>query len=679
MNPSETSLSPSAISPTRLEPLSIVLFGPPGAGKSTVGEKLAGRLGRRFVDTDDLVEARAGMPTSAVVTQQGEAALRHLEREVCQALEGQAGLIIACGGGTLLDERNRRALEAAGRVVFLDCDTPTLDRRIAQSGERPLLSGNGPANIDGLVASRDAVYRSFPSRVPTGDIDVKGAADRVLDALSGSNTYRRPIEERTTYQLNLGHGCLAELCSDLAGARRRGHVVVVSDSNVSPLHAAGLAEALDAPLISVQAGEHSKSILSTQALYDSFLDHGMDRQSTVVAVGGGVVTDLTGFAAATFMRGIGWVAVPTTVLGMVDASLGGKVGVNLPQAKNLIGAFHPPVGVWGDIDTLDTLPARAFRSGLAEIVKAGIVGDGELFRWMERESSPPTARWLEKAAEVKAGIVEADPDDLGARQVLNFGHTIGHAFEKASQFRLTHGEAISIGMVMETRIAEAMGLADAGFADRVARVPPPTWPSHRPGMDRRQPRDAGPRARQEARPASSDFCSARPSRGGPTRPGRARGDSQCRTCPLEKGILIRVLVIHGPNLNLLGERDPDVYGTESLTKINQALVELGAQLGLEVSTFQSNHEGALIDEIHAARSTAEAIVINPGGLGHTSISLHDALEAVGLPAIEVHLSNIYAREPFRRTTTTAEACRGVISGFGWRSYRLALEALAEDA
>jgi 3-dehydroquinate dehydratase-2 len=140
--------------------------------------------------------------------------------------------------------------------------------------------------------------------------------------------------------------------------------------------------------------------------------------------------------------------------------------------------------------------------------------------------------------------------------------------------------------------------------------------------------------------------------------------------------MTRVLVLHGPNLNLLGVRDPEVYGTKSLAEIDQALAERGDQLGLEVRSFQSNHEGALIDQIHAARDSADAIIINPAGLGHSSVSLRDALEAVGLPTIEVHLSNIYAREPFRRSTTTAEVCQGVIAGFGWRSYSLALEVIA---
>ena len=140
---------------------------------------------------------------------------------------------------------------------------------------------------------------------------------------------------------------------------------------------------------------------------------------------------------------------------------------------------------------------------------------------------------------------------------------------------------------------------------------------------------------------------------------------------------MRVLVLHGPNLNLLGERDPEVYGSMSLAEIDQRLYEAGAELGLEVRTFQSNHEGALIDQLHSARESADAIIINPAGLGHTSVSLRDAIEAIAIPTIEVHLSNIYGREPFRRSTTTAEVCQGVIAGFGWQSYALALRALAQ--
>ena len=140
---------------------------------------------------------------------------------------------------------------------------------------------------------------------------------------------------------------------------------------------------------------------------------------------------------------------------------------------------------------------------------------------------------------------------------------------------------------------------------------------------------------------------------------------------------MRVLVLHGPNLNLRGERDPEVYGSMSLAEIDQRLYEAGAELGLEVRTFQSNHEGALIDQLHSARESADAIIINPAGLGHTSVSLRDAIEAIAIPTIEVHLSNIYGREPFRRSTTTAEVCQGVIAGFGWQSYALALRALAQ--
>jgi shikimate kinase/3-dehydroquinate synthase len=463
-------LASATSTPARLNPLSIVLFGPPGSGKSAVGLELSRRLGRDLVDTDQAVTARAGQSPASLINQQGEPALRDLERQICADLEGRAGLVVACGGGTLLDERNRLALGASGVVVFLDGDSATLQRRIAESGDRPLVSMNGLSGLEDLLAARRQVYGAFPLRVDTTGVDVAQAADRVLEALRGGALFRRQIEERTTYPVCLGHACLDLFTGQWLAAERPGRLVVVSDSNVAGPHAAPLAETLGAPLIRFPAGEASKSLGNARALYDAFLEHGLDRRSTVVAVGGGVVGDLVGFAAATFMRGIQWVAAPTSVLAMVDASLGGKVGVNLPQAKNLVGAFHPPSGVWADLDTLDTLPERQFRSGMAEIVKAAVVGDPELFRWMETGSPEPTQRWFERAVEVKAKIVERDPDDFGRRQVLNFGHTLGHALESASRYALSHGEAISIGMVMESRIAERMGVAEQELSLRLTGV-----------------------------------------------------------------------------------------------------------------------------------------------------------------------------------------------------------------
>jgi shikimate kinase / 3-dehydroquinate synthase len=456
--------------PSRLSPLSIVLFGPPGVGKTSTGLALAARLGRKFVDTDDLVKERAGVPVNALLERHGEVVLRRLEQDICAELEGQAGLVIACGGGTLLEQVNRTALEAAGVVVTLEADPTTLRRRIEQSGERPLLGQNGDSGLGKLLEERQQAYEASPIRIPTDDVSIVGVTDRVLEALVRNMDYRRPVTEHTPYPIHLGHGLRETMAASITEINRSRKLVVVSDENVGTLHAAGLSDILEVPLITIPAGETSKSLDGLQSLYDAFVDHGLDRHSAVVAVGGGVVTDLAGFAAATFMRGIRWAAAPTTLLGIVDASLGGKVGINMPQAKNLIGAFHSPFAVWADLDALDTLPERAFRAGLAEIVKSSVIGDADLFRLLERRSSLPNARWLEKAIAVKMQAVEGDPRDRGPRQVLNFGHTIGHALESASRYDLTHGEAISIGMVVETRLAERMSLANEGLSERIARV-----------------------------------------------------------------------------------------------------------------------------------------------------------------------------------------------------------------
>jgi 3-dehydroquinate synthase len=208
-------------------------------------------------------------------------------------------------------------------------------------------------------------------------------------------------------------------------------------------------------------------------LWQEFLQAKLERGSTVIALGGGVVGDLAGFAAATYLRGVPWIVVPTSLLAMVDSSLGGKTGIDLPQGKNLVGAFHPPRLVWVDPQVLDTLPEVEFQSGLAEVVKAGIIDDPHLFSLCAQgweTVNQQRDQLVNRAIAVKIGVIESDPYEKGRRAILNLGHTIGHALELVSHFRLSHGQAVAIGMVVETYLAEGIGLAQTGLAERIENV-----------------------------------------------------------------------------------------------------------------------------------------------------------------------------------------------------------------
>jgi 3-dehydroquinate synthase len=247
---------------------------------------------------------------------------------------------------------------------------------------------------------------------------------------------------------------------------------LIVDETVLGLHGAALRDAIEpgTPIMTVPAGERAKSLVEVEHLWQQYLDIGLDRQARVLAVGGGATTDVAGFAAAGWMRGIRWVAMPTTLLGMVDAAIGGKTGVDFGGAKNLIGAFHHPDAVIVVPDFLRTLPEREIRSGLAEVIKVGVVGDDGLFAALERTPRPRTPDefppLIEAAVRVKAAVVSDDEREAGRRAVLNFGHTVGHAVEAAAGFdRWLHGEAVAIGMAVAAELShEHMGLPsdDAG-------------------------------------------------------------------------------------------------------------------------------------------------------------------------------------------------------------------------
>ncbi len=283
-----------------------------------------------------------------------------------------------------------------------------------------------------------------------------------------------------SYPILLGQDTLGRAGAEIARQTKATRAVVVSVPPVAKHYARGLRRSLreagmQSDLVTVPDGDRSKNLRRMARLYDTLLDLGADRHTAVVALGGGMVGDLAGFLAATYLRGVPFVQVPTSVLAMVDASIGGKVGVNLARGKNLVGAFHQPRLVWIDVATLATLPARERSAGMAEVIKAAAIWDVELFEEIERSAErlmalEPEALVpvLARACAIKAEVVSRDEREGGLRMLLNFGHTLAHAIETLSEYKgILHGEAVAIGMVFAARRSEELGLAPPGTAERI--------------------------------------------------------------------------------------------------------------------------------------------------------------------------------------------------------------------
>jgi 3-dehydroquinate synthase len=457
--------------------MNLFLYGPPGCGKTTVGMLLAERMGWHFTDTDKIIENEAGMPITEIFLQKGEADFRSREKALLSTLVKTTRTVVALGGGMLVDDENRALVESSGTVVCLGCNPETILKRMGDElNARPLLVGSGPLErLKALLAKRAALYASFPLTLDTTDLAPEDVARKVqrlsgifrLSAMGGG--YDALISRR------LLHNLRAELEIRKLGAP----FVIVSDEHVAPLYAGQIQEAL-APAgnvfpIVLKAGEATKSLRTVEAIYSDLFNAKMERRGTLLALGGGVVTDISGFVAATYLRGIPWVALPTSLLGMVDAAIGGKTAVDLPQGKNLIGSFYPPAMVLADLDTLSTLPQTELRSGMAEAVKSAMVGDSKLLGMIEAlrgELAPGKLDSIvRRAGRVKIRVVEEDPfERRGPREALNFGHTIGHAVEAWSNYKIPHGEAVSIGMTAESKLSEMIGTAEPGLSDRLSAL-----------------------------------------------------------------------------------------------------------------------------------------------------------------------------------------------------------------
>lgn len=461
----------------------IVLTGFMGTGKTTVGRLLAERLGRPFVDMDAEIERRFGQSIPEIFARQGEVAFRQAEAALAAELAHRSGLVIATGGGALLAARTRRALGANSILIELQAAPEAIVERLRNStAQRPLLAGPNPLKrLHTLYARRQATYRALPYHVDTTGRSPHEVVEAILTLLPSAAPFSPPPPEVLwvqhpggSYPIVVGAEATADLGAWMREQGVTGAVAVISDTHVAPLHAAAvmadlMASGLEAALYEVPAGEAHKTMSTVMDLYGRLLEDGFDRTSTVLALGGGVVGDMAGFVAATYMRGVNFVQVPTSLLAMVDASVGGKVGVDHPRAKNLIGAFKQPALVVADTRFLHTLPEREVRCGLAEVVKHGIIGAPHILDWLE------SGQWewpalVREAIAVKKAVVEEDPFERGRRAVLNLGHTFAHALEVVSEYTLPHGEAVAVGLVLATRLAVRLGLADSALAERVERL-----------------------------------------------------------------------------------------------------------------------------------------------------------------------------------------------------------------
>jgi len=450
----------------------VVLTGFPGTGKSTIGRQLADRLGRPFVDVDAEIAARAGCGVREIFADRGEAAFRALEREVCCAVARRAGTVISTGGGALIDPANRDALSATGHVICLTCEPEEILRRLDSDGHRPLLGAtrnDRRQRIGALLADRAEAYAALPHHVDTTERAEAEIVDAIVDLLG---EIVLPVRHGSgSYGVRIGLGGLERLGDAMrsAGIERSAAIALVSNPTVQGHHGAAALASLRAAgyrpeLLLVPDGEPAKRLTTVETLYDGLVDIGLDRRGVVVGLGGGVTTDIAGFAAATFLRGVRLVLVPTSLLAMIDASVGGKTGVDLPQGKNLVGAFWQPELVVIDPRLLRTLPEVELRSGLAEAIKHGLLADPKLFGELSNGIHGFGGWWktgaverLARAVRVKIAVVEEDPCEYGRRATLNLGHTLGHAIEVCSGYVVRHGEAVAIGLVAAARLAATLG------------------------------------------------------------------------------------------------------------------------------------------------------------------------------------------------------------------------------
>lgn len=448
------------------------------SGKSRVGRAVAEKLGRTFVDTDALIAERAGKTVSDIFAQDGEAAFRKMERDVIAEIAADTDpRVVALGGGTLTQPENLGLIRKTGILVRLWATPETLSERIGRKNTRPLMAGLSPEErlekIRTMLAEREKYYSCADFSVESSNAYSEDrVVFRVLSILKfwESHAVQVTTSSGETYPIFIGQNLIPNIEGLLEGLRllRSHSFLICTDTTIAKAQTQAIsqlrAQTGNAPVFKFRAGETSKTLASLNQLYTFMLRRHYTRKSCLLQFSGGVVGDMAGFGAATYQRGIPFIQIPTTLLSMVDSSVGGKVAVNHPEGKNMIGAFYQPKAVVCDLNALRTLPPQEYLAGLAEIVKYGVIYDEAFFRYMEENVEKIKAqdvqvltRLIHRSCEIKAEVVGIDEKETGLRVILNYGHTFGHAIEKLNHYEFSHGIGVSLGMRVAGRLSVLTG------------------------------------------------------------------------------------------------------------------------------------------------------------------------------------------------------------------------------